>query len=221
MSFCVFTTPSRLFRLSRRTDPMKLAEWRHLANAAPARWADPEGEYRVLYTSDTEVGSYVEVLQDLRPSRGTLDILIRIQDDGQFDDVLAPVEAAARERLRQYYFAALMPTGEDLIADVAAPSSRSEIETRLAEDLGGRRLKAGDFSASDYDLTRRVSRLIYTAVADDGRQYAGVAAASAEHVGTHCLAFLKPDVKPTNFEGDCFFISCARHWRKSVSFTRH
>jgi hypothetical protein len=204
VSFSGFALPGRLFRLSRYADPTKLTEWRHLASAAPTRWADPENEYRVLYAADTEVGSYVEILQDLRPSPGGLGLLDAIQDDGQFDDILAPVEAAARERLRQYYFAALKPSGEDLVVDVATPSSRSEIETRLAEDLGGRRLKTGDFSGGDYDLTRRVSRLVFTAVADGGRQYAGIAASSAEHEGTHCLAFFETGRETDELRGQVF-----------------
>lgn len=191
MSFEPANIPSRLFRLSRYPDPTKLTEWRYLANAEPGRWSDPEGEYRVLYTADTEIGAYVEVLQDLRPRPEALDLLEEIEDDGAFGDALTSVEAAARERVRQYYFAALIPCSDDVIVNVAASSSRSEVESRLADDLAGRRVKIGDFSGGNYDFTRRVSRLIYTAMHDHDQQFAGVAATSAEHPPTHCFAYFE------------------------------
>lgn len=191
MSFAARAVPARLFRLSRYTDPTRFTEWRYLANAEPGRWADPEGEYRVLYTADSEVGAYVEILQDLRPRADALDLLQSIDDDGQFGDVLGSVEAAARKRLQQYYFAALTPDPDDLIVDLEAPASRTEIESGLADDLAGRRVKIGDFSSRDYGFTRRVSRYVFMALADDGREYVGMAARSAEHPSTNCFTYFE------------------------------
>jgi hypothetical protein len=143
----------------------------------------------VLYTADSEVGAYVEVLQDLRPRQTALDLLEAIEDDGEFGDLLSSVEAAARERLRQFYFATLLTSPEDLIVDLAAGASRTEVEKRLADDLAGRAVKIGDFSGGDYDFTGKVSRLVFTAVAGDGRPYAALAVPSAEHHGTICFTY--------------------------------
>ncbi len=201
MSFTVARVPARLFRLSRSSDPTKFTEWRYLANSARGRWSDPESEYRVLYTADSEVGAYVEVLQDLRPRQLALDILKTIDDNGEFGDSIASVEAAARERLRQFYFTTLLTATEDLVVDLAAGASRTEIEARLADDLGGRPVKIGDFSGGDYDFTGKVSRLVFTAVTDEQRAYAGLAAASAEHARTICFTYYESGRETNELRG--------------------
>jgi hypothetical protein len=159
----------------------------------------------VLYSTDNEVGAYVEVLQDLRPRGATQDLLAAIEDDGDFGDTLATIEAAARERLRQYHFAALIPAENEFVVDVASAGSRTEIERRLKDDLGGRRVKRGDLSASDYDFTRRVSRLVYaTASDDDGKEAVGLAAASAEHGPTTCFAYFETGRDTNELRGGLF-----------------
>ena len=204
MSFSAHHLPPRLFRLSRNNDPTKLTEWRHLATAEPGRWSDPEAEYRVLYASDTEVGAYVEVLQDLRPHPSSLELLDAIEDDGHFGILLPTVESAARERLRQYHFAALIPREGDFIVDVASPASRTEIETRMRDDLGGQRVKIGDFNGGNRDFTRRVSRLVFTAAVDGDREAAGVAARSAEHEPTMCFAYFETGRETEELRGGLF-----------------
>jgi RES domain len=204
MSFATKAAPGRVFRLSRNADPTKLTEWRYLANAEPGRWADPEGEYRVLYTADSELGAFVEVLQDLRPRQAALDLIEAIEDDGDFGDVLSSVEAAARERLRQYYFAALLPSPHDLVVDLEHAASRTEIEHRLAEDLAGKRIKVGDFSAGDYNFTRRVSRLVYTSLTTDKLPYAAVSARSAEHPPSHCYTYYETGRETDELRGTVY-----------------
>ena len=224
MSFATRAAPGRVFRLSRYADPTKLTEWRYLANAEPGRWADPEGEYRVLYTADSEIGAFVEVLQDLRPRQAALDLVDTIEDDGEFGDVLSSVEAAARERLRQYYFAALMPRADDLIVDLEHAASRTEVEQRLADDLGGKRVKVGDFSAGDYGFTRRVSRLAYTSLTNDDRPYAGVSARSAEHPPSHCYAYYETGRETEELRGTVYphFVRQAldedKHVREAIAY---
>ena len=202
MSFARASVPSRLFRLSRYADPTKLTDWRYLANAEPGRWSDPEGEYRVLYTADSEVGAYVEVLQDLRPSGEAIELLNEIEDDGDFGDTLGTLEGAARERLREYHLGALIPgeSDNDVIADVTAAASRTEIDVRLSADLG-RRVKVGDFSGSDYDLTRRVSRLVYIARYGDELRFAGLSARSGEHAPSLCFAYFESGRETNELRG--------------------
>jgi hypothetical protein len=125
MSFTAARVPARLFRLSRLPDPTRFTDWRYLANAPHRRWSDPENEYRILYTADAEVGAYVEVLQDLRPRNEALELLDKIEDDGDFGEIISSVDAAARERLRQYYFATLLTSDEDIIVDLAAARYRA------------------------------------------------------------------------------------------------
>jgi hypothetical protein len=211
MSFESAGVPTRLYRLSRNSDLERLTEWRFMANREPGRWDDPQHEYRVLYTADSEIGAYVEVLQDLRPSPGAEKMLAAISDDGQFGEAIPGVVSAAYERLRQYYFGALIPTHphEDIIVDVAASESRTELEARLKDDLGGRRLKIGDFSAYDYALTRRVSRCLYTAATTDDRRFAGLMSASAEHRGTSCFTYFETGRETNELRG-----------RLTVHFTR-
>ncbi len=76
-----------------------------------------------------------------------------------------------------------------MIVDLTAAASRTEVEARLADDLGGRRVKAGDFSAGDYGFTGKVSRLVFTAVTPAGQAYAGLAVPSAEHPSTVCFTY--------------------------------
>ncbi len=202
MSFGLIRPPSRLFRLCRSADPTKLTDWQHLARSEPGRWADPDAQYRVLYTADSEVGAYVEVLQDLRPRVQAVDIVECIEDDGEFGETLFSVEEAARERLRQYLIASLMTNVEDRIVECESSATRSEIEGRLFDEFGERRLKTGDCSSGDYKLTRRVSRLIYTSLDAEGRQFAGVVAASAEHQPTKCFAYFETGRETNELRGN-------------------
>jgi hypothetical protein len=80
--------PQRLYRVTRALDPRDFTAWNHLDRAHPGRWDDPRREYRVLYTADTVVTAFTEVLQDLRPQLAgsrTRALLEAVEDEENTD----------------------------------------------------------------------------------------------------------------------------------------
>jgi hypothetical protein len=140
------------------------------------RWDDTEEEFRVLYLSSTGLGAFIETLQDLRQNADALRLLSQIEGDDE-----APLETVTivRDRLRNRYFADLIPSHPDELAiHFVHGATRTFLENHLANELSRRgipHLKIGDVIGSDRSLSRRISRVLY----DGG--YNGVRAPSAEH----------------------------------------
>jgi hypothetical protein len=114
------------------------------------------------------------------------------------------------------YCCRIQPT---LSSILAASLSRTEIEEKLEADLKGKRVKIGDFNASDYTFTQSVSRLVYTATTEGGQKYVGLANASAESRRASSLASRRsvltrsPGLRGMS-DGATITQSIPRRWKK-------
>jgi hypothetical protein len=164
--------PGRLFRSTRGLDPLVLTSWDYIRRNERGRWDDTEEEYRVLYFSDSAVGAFVEVLQDLRQNGAALAALTDIEDDGGDGDDVPTDMNTVSERLQSRYLATLLPTNPDeRVVAIDHGATRSYIESRGL----GTALKIGDFIGTSRALSRATSRVLF----DYGAR--GICAPSAEH----------------------------------------
>jgi hypothetical protein len=166
-------------KLDASLDPRRLVPWVHVLANERGRWDDPLDKYRVLYTADSEVTAFIEVLVDLRPSIKTIHGLAAIDDadDGLSEEDLAEEarlksQRAAQARLQLRYMALLTISTEHLLCDVMHGVARSELEQYLR--FAPNTLKTGDFSIVNTKLTQSVSRFIYA------KEVVGIYGASSE-----------------------------------------
>jgi hypothetical protein len=124
---------------------LRLTPWSDIRQGPRGRWDDTAEDYRVLYCSNTEIGAFVEVLQDLRQNSEALEMPAAIAGD---DEAEPNVAALVRERLKSRWLGILIPSHPDeLVVDVHHGATRSFLEHALADtlaDLGYATLKIGD-----------------------------------------------------------------------------
>lgn len=167
--------PERLYRVSRQRDPLAFTDWKYI-EAGPGRWDDPKHEYRVIYTSRTTSGAFVEVLQDLQSHEDATEAFDKVEenDEGFPKDSLPDLDAAVIERLQNRYFSTLIGANpEDRVVDIIEPGTRRFLETHMRV----RHVKIGDLLSSNYALTQNTSRVIFEL--ESGR-YCGLQSPSAE-----------------------------------------
>jgi len=178
--------PARVFRLSRSPDPLKLTSWEYIRQGARGRWDDTVEDYRVLYCSDSEVGAFVEVLQDLRQDATALEMLEGIAGDDETESSRAVL---VRVRLQNRWSGVLIPNQpEERVVDVHHGATRSFLESALGSvliDLDYPTLKVGDAIGSNRHVSRMASRLFYDAKLN------GVRARSAEHAPSEMIALFE------------------------------
>lgn len=165
MAYEMTQLPEFVYRVCWGDNPLSFAPMDRIRKG-PGRFDDPKFEYRVHYTAETMVGAYIEVMAGLRAEASAMADYNAIVGD----DDLRPMEQAIDELLEPRSASLLIVPHRDELVDLAAPRSRSQLEPRL----GVTKLKGGDFTASDYTLSRRASRLLFEA------NMAGLAIGSAE-----------------------------------------
>lgn len=165
MSYEMTQLPEFVYRVCWGDNPLSLAPMDRIRKS-PGRFDDPKFEYRVHYTAETMVGAYIEVMAGLRPETSAMADYSAI--DG--DDDLRPMEQAIDELLETRSASLLIVPHRDELVDLTAARSRSQMEIHL----GVANLKGGDFTASDYALSRAASRVLFEA------NRAGLAIGSAE-----------------------------------------
>lgn len=182
--------PQRLYRVTRALDPRDLTAWSYLERAQPGRWDDPRRQYRVLYTAESVVTAFTEVLQDLRPhlagsrTRALLDAVADEDDIDRRVPLSLDLNESVIERLRDRRVGELIPVSpsDRVVRIIDAPS-----RTWLESQLGVNRIKNGDLIGSDYTLCRHASRLIWETRSD----LAGIVAPSSELFEAECYALFE------------------------------
>jgi len=171
--------PKVLFRVGRKPE---VWTWTDPAYIGEGRWDDPEGSYRVLYSSHSAFGAYLETLAHLRPNpelRAELDA-IKKNASGLRATVLAgplPRNWRARHILGQG-----TPDGvKDPLVAVGKATSLAVLRDALgpvAWRLGIKEIDAGvirvDFSAEFRRFTQAISRFIYNQTQANGASYSGI-----------------------------------------------
>lgn len=167
-------------RVGRGPDPWAWPDWTyvHPDGTFGCRWDDPESSYRVLYTSSSRLGAYLETMAWARPDPG-LDIDIKAITPTADDDDLIPgvIDAAWLNKRR-------LGRGRGLGSFAMSGNSTtlSQLRGAMAPTLARYGLTDLDAAAirltSPRGLTQRLSRLIYrclnTAASDpayDGIHY--------------------------------------------------
>ena len=92
-----------LHRVGFAPNPWAFTDWRFAQKGRfHGRWDDPEGEYRVLYSSSTRLGAYLESLAPFRPDPHVLAAIEAFDaaDDDDGDEPLPPLGRLPRAWLR-------------------------------------------------------------------------------------------------------------------------
>ncbi len=212
--------PQRLYRITRAVDPRDFTAWDYIDPSQPGRWDDPRREYRLLYTADTVVGAFTEVLQDLRPQltgTRTRALLDAVEDEENLDPrvpLSLDLNESVIERLRDRRVGELIPVSpSDRVVRILDPPSRSWLENKIRGDsvlshaFEMVRIKNGDLIGSDYTLCRAASRLIW----EEHRELVGIVAPSSELVDVKCFALFESNGGRTRAMLTAGFASPALH----------
>ncbi|UOE43165.1 RES domain-containing protein [Agromyces larvae] len=75
--------PADVWHVGRSPDPWGWAPWKYAGDAGRfnGRWDDELGEFRTIYTADSLLGCFLELLAHFRPSTPVLAALDEIEDD--------------------------------------------------------------------------------------------------------------------------------------------
>ena len=187
MGFPSRTYPSRrpketVFRITIGSNPLALRPWSTLAPGMSfgGRWDDPQGEYRMLYTSATPKGALREALQYFRPYPELMlqlsAILCDLEELPLAGIGVVPTSWLARRTLSQLHVESgkCVPVCTTGALDVIYHES-------------GLQFTVGELLASsNLEWTQRISRMIWRK-----RIYAGIEAPSKIGVNLRNYAFFE------------------------------
>lgn len=175
--FTTRSAPDLLYRVGRRPDVWTWTEWTYAGESGTfgGRWDDPLGTYRVLYTSGSRLGAYLEALGDFRPDLLVVQGLAEIKEN----DREAPQTIPAGRLPSGWRAARIMGKGlsdgiRSPLVDVGSTRTLATLRKSLAAEA--RRLGVVDVDAAsiresvDRRFTQIVSRFIY----EQPMLYAGV-----------------------------------------------
>lgn len=168
-------TPGVVYRLGRRPDPWAYPDWSHAGEDSTFgnRWDDPEGSYRVVYSSSQRMGAFLETLARFRPDPHVSAGLAEIEGD---EDDSVPPGTVPGSWLNGRLIGTAVLTGS--FADVGRGRSIAFLRRQLA----GRVLHYGlpDLDAAAIRLsaprrfTQEISRFVYACTTGGERQFEGI-----------------------------------------------
>ncbi len=160
--------PGAVWRVGWGPDPWEWAPWEYATepgNLFPGRWDDQRGEFRTLYTADSLLGCFLEMLARFRPSPAVHAGMDEVEDDdgsvGQFPE--APPGAVGYRWLENRYYGNAQQTGRYC----AVTNSRSLAALMRHYPLHQHGLTPRDLDAAllkdarDRVLTRSIARWLY------------------------------------------------------------
>lgn len=174
--FATAQVPGELFRVGRRPDVWRWTDWQYTGSE---RWDDPRGEFRVLYTSLSRLGAFLEVLAPLRPDpvlRAGLRA-VRCNDRGAPRAAMAG-RVPARWRHERIAGRGIPDEVEGVLVVIGASESIAMLRRRMGR--AARRHGLTDVDAAAIRLTaprgftQEVSRFVFDQVAQDGARYGGI-----------------------------------------------
>jgi hypothetical protein len=175
-AFDTVEAPDELFRVGRRPDVWRWTDWKFVGCD---RWDDPQHGFRVLYTSLSRLGAFLEVLAPLRPDPALQTGLrgIRSNDSGAPRTRMA---GSVPDRWRHERIAARGIPDELEGFLVAIGGSRSIATLRRRLRGATRRFGLTDIDAAAIRLTapraftQEVSRFVFEQVDEGGARYGGI-----------------------------------------------
>lgn len=128
------------------------------------RWDDQQGQFRTLYTADSLLGCFLELLARFRPSRPVAAGLEEIEDDGTIESFPdAPAGVVGRAWLEGRLYGSARQSGRYCFIT----HSRSLAALTMHFPLAPHALAPSDVDAAllkdahDRDLTRSIARWLY------------------------------------------------------------
>ncbi|WP_336646534.1 RES domain-containing protein [Microbacterium sp. USHLN186] len=141
------------------------------------RWDDQLGHFRTLYTADSLLGCFLELLARFRPSTVVLAALDEIEDDGTIEQFPnAPAGVVGYSWLNGRLYGSARQTGRYCFIT----HSRSLSALITSYPLGRHGLSPSDMDAAllkdarDRELTRSIARWLYDLHVNDGPAVHGV-----------------------------------------------
>jgi hypothetical protein len=175
------TVSGVLFRVGRRPDVWAWTDWAFAGATGifDGRWDDPRGRYRVLYTSDSRLGAFLEVLAPFRPDLELLAELKRIRVNDRTGRRTRPAGRIPARWRDDRIVGRGVPDGvTGVLVVVGAARSLATLRRALARMARGFGLKDLDAAAIRLSAPRRftqeVSRLIYEQADTAEAPFAGI-----------------------------------------------
>ena len=197
MALSTQALPPQLFRLGRAPDAWQFPPWEAADPTTGTfgnRWDDPTGVFRVLYTSSSRLGCYLECLARFRPDPAVVDSLADIVENA---DGLPPT-AAAGTLPGSWLVTRRLGTADftgPAAAAIGTAHSLSLLNRDLTAVLIDMQLKEVDAAAIRQTVPRRftqaVSRYVFESVAEDGKPLAGIFYQSRLGDDIHCFALFE------------------------------
>jgi RES domain-containing protein len=171
---------NRLYRIGRAPNPWAWPDWGYadpVTGTFGKRWDDPRGIYRVLYSSSSRLGCYLETLAGFRPDPQVVAALQAIENN---EPTLPKTQAAAEipaswaanRRIGQ------AEVSSGVFADIATAQSLGYLNRELAAlliEFGLRELDAAAIRTSaPRAFTQRISRYVFEASNGNGGPFAGI-----------------------------------------------
>src|SRR5260370_22053537 len=197
MALSTQALPPQLFRLGRARDAWEFPQWEAADPTTGTfgnRWDDPGSVFRVLYTSSSRLGCYLECLARFRPDSAVVGALAEIVENAEELPATAtagtlPGSWLATRRLGTAHFVG------PAAAAIGTAHSLSVLNRDLTEVLIDLQLKEVDAAAIRLTVPRRftqaVSRYVFDSVAEDGKLFAGIFYHSRLGDDIHCFALFE------------------------------
>jgi hypothetical protein len=167
--------PDELFRAGRRPDVWRWTEWEFVGGE---RWDDPQAAYRVLYTSLSRLGGFLEVLAPLRPDPVLQSGLRAVRSNDRGAPRTTAGRVPARWRHDRLVGRGVPAEVEGVLVVIGAADSIAMLRRRMGRVA--RRFGLTDIDAAALRLTaprgftQEVSRFVFDRVAEDGARYGGI-----------------------------------------------
>lgn len=169
--------PTKVYRLGRRPDPWAWPDWAYAEadGTFGNRYDDPQGIYRVLYTSTQRAGTFVECLANYRADIHVIAELAAIIGDEGDDEPPAPGTVPA-EWVDQRCVGRAELTGN--YADVGHHQSLAELRVELAAQAVHHGLHDLDAATirltAPRALTQAISRYVFRQTINGHRRWNGL-----------------------------------------------
>ena len=174
-----FSEPINVWRVGYAPDPWDWVPWKYVDDEGlfGGRWDDQLGEFRTIYTADSLLGCFLELLAHFRPSRELRDELDQIvDDDGSNGNYLeAPEGAVGYSWLEGRSYSSALQDGQ--YCYMTHSRSIAALSAQYPFDRHGISLANVDTAllkdSRDRVLTRSIARWLYD-LHDEGAEGAAV-----------------------------------------------
>jgi len=186
-----------LFRLGRKPDVWGWTDWAYAGDDGRFnnRWDDSLGTYRVLYTSCSRLGAYLEVLAEYRPDLNVLAEISEIdQNDAGAPPTSAPGSLPPRWRAERILQQGISSGVRKPLVDVGGTTSLATLRRELAAEALRLGIREVDAATIRERATRRFTQRVSSFIYEQPELYAGIFYLSRfGNDAAHCAIFERSD----------------------------